>query len=421
MNYSYEFDFNFIFSDSFINAFLENKIQNANIKQKDLIKKLDIPSSTFTRVKRNGYTSNKNVYQALQAYFSIKPIDMAIYHKLKTLINEIFTLIYYELPNHQEKIYNAILKYADLTKNSPLRLLFWLVLAISCNIEHYSSPDILIMLEKDLEFIDAIKPFLPYDALFITDFALFHYSLQKNNLILKEKYANELETLLPKVCEQLHPLGYFAIMNTAATANDYLKGINYAIKCLELQNNYFSPRVRIAIKYHLFYFYSMVNDYPNMIKVGAGEILHLQFNDNEKAFYISFLIGLAQAYINEAKYLEAQKMLNNINTFVFDRKINPSYQKIIKEKIKLLSLNKLFMYYKINDENKFSISLQECQNLNCPTYLEIIQLFQKKNISSLKRVKRLLDILEDKDKCKNLSNLCYALKIEYQRLIAKYI
>ena len=30
-------------------------------------------------------------------------------------------------------------------------------------------------------------------------------------------------------------------------------------------------------------------------------------------------------------------------------------------------------------------------------------------------------ILEDKDKCKNLSNLCYALKIEYQRLIAKYI
>ena len=70
-----------------------------------------------------------------------------------------------------------------------------------------------------------------------------------------------------------------------------------------------------------------------MIKVAAGEILHLQFNDNEKAFYISFLIGLAQAYINEAKYLEAQKMLNNINTFVFDRKINPSYQKIIKEKI----------------------------------------------------------------------------------------
>ena len=69
MNYSYEFDFNFIFSDTFINAFLENKIQNANIKQKDLINKLDIPSSTFTRVKRNGYTSNKNVYQALQTYF----------------------------------------------------------------------------------------------------------------------------------------------------------------------------------------------------------------------------------------------------------------------------------------------------------------------------------------------------------------
>lgn len=69
MNYSYEFDFNFIFSDTFINAFLKNKIQNANIKQKDLINELDIPSSTFTRVKRNGYTSNKNVYQALQTYF----------------------------------------------------------------------------------------------------------------------------------------------------------------------------------------------------------------------------------------------------------------------------------------------------------------------------------------------------------------
>lgn len=41
---------------------------------------------------------------------------MTIYHKLKTLLNEIFTLIYYELPNHQEKIYNEILIYADLTK-----------------------------------------------------------------------------------------------------------------------------------------------------------------------------------------------------------------------------------------------------------------------------------------------------------------
>ena len=159
---------------------------------------------------------------------------MTIYHKLKTLLNEIFTLLYYELPNHQEKIYNEILIYADLTKNSPLRLLFWLVLAISCNIEYYSSQEILIMLEKNLDFVEAIKPFLPYDALFITNFALFHYALQKNNLILKEKYANELETLLPKVCEHLHPLGYFVMMNTATTANDYLKGINYTIKCLEL-------------------------------------------------------------------------------------------------------------------------------------------------------------------------------------------
>lgn len=416
MNYTYNFDLDCFNNDTYINALLEYKIQESGLLQKELVAILDIPSATFTRAKKNGYASNKIIYNKLLNYFQIQIASAQQLNKYEQVINELMTLVYYQNATKQIPIFENIIKDVNTTKESSIRPVFWIILSISANFDLYSKQEILDILKEDLALINYIKDYLPLEIKYLTLYALYEYALHIMDLNLQKEYVLSIENILKNLSEELQPFAYFLCLSHAGLSGDYLNGIKFANRCLELQQHYFSPQINTAIKYHLFVFYNITSDYEKMINLAKGEILYLQFDEEKQLFYISFLIGMSQAYTNLGKFKEALTILSTLSKYDWkNTKLKPQYIPVFQQKIKLLSLFRLFIYYKTNDKLNFDETLSYCEELNQPQYVEIIKLLQKKNINSLKKVNTILEELAQ-EPLQGLNHLYYALKNEYQNL-----
>ena len=129
-----------------------------------------------------------------------------------------------------------------------------------------------------------------------------------------------------------------------------------------------------------------------MVEIAEKEILYLQFAEKEQAFYFSYLLGLVHAYVVLERYDKAKVIFDNLKEYDLDSNIISKGQvKALALKREFLSFHKLFMYYKENNEENFKDTLVECEALNKPNYIEIMELLKKGNINSLKKAYKLLN------------------------------
>lgn len=397
MHCLYKTNFNFVYDDDFYNIYLEYLIKKSELKQNVLIQEIDIPSSTFTRVKRKGYASNKVVRKALEDYFKIKTVSTEIIKNLQDKLNTVLTYAYYSETQNEKELFDETLKFNEQTKNSPIRLLYWSLLSIAYNPVLAKSDEAMQILDNEVDFIEYMVNHLPIESEYVVTYALYEYALHKDDYKLAVKYTKRLEELLPQIPESLQSLGNFICMSAAILERDHSKALKFINRSLELQNTFFAPKIFIAVKYHLFSLYSILNDYEKMADLGEREILYLQFATKDQAFYYCFLIGLVQAYIALERYAEAEEIFNTLDKYDLDNSnISPGQVKVFKIKKDFLNINRLFMYYKQKNELKFDEVAKICeqsnlgQNLNLKDYVAVIRYFKKRNINSLKNANKML-------------------------------
>lgn len=392
MHYLYETNFNFVYDSKFYNLYLEYLISKSKLKQNELIKEIDIPSSTFTRVKRKGYADNKIVRKALEDYFNVKTASNEVIEKLQEYLNTSLTYVYYSETIREKNIFLEAMTYDESTRNTPVRLLFWALISITYNPVLLESEKAMKLLDDEVDYVLYMLDYLEPESRYIITYALYEYALHKDDFPLAVKYSLQLEELLPQIPEKLQSLGNFIGMVSAIMAKDHSKAFKFINRSLELQSTYFAPKISVSIKYHLFLLYSMIQDFEKMVEIAEKEILYLQFAEKEQAFYFSYLLGLAHAYVVLERYDKAKAIFDNLKEYDLDSNIISKGQiKVLVLKRDILSFHKLFMYYKENNDEKFRETLVECEALNKPDYIEIMELLKKGNINSLKKAYKLLN------------------------------
>lgn len=419
MHCLYETNFNFVYDDSFYDLYLEYLIQKSNLKQNVLIKEIDIPSSTFTRVKRKGYSTNKIVKSALENYFNVQNVSNDIIQKLQKNLDTVITYAYYSETQNEKELFDETLKLNEATKNSPIRLLYWCLLSIAYNPVLALSSEAMDILNDEVDFIEYMLEYLPADSKFIVTYALYEYALHKDDFTLASKYTLKIEELLPQSSLSLQSLGNFICMTMAIINKDQSKAFKFINRSLELQNTYFAPNIFVSTKFHLFSLYNAIHDYEKMIDLGEREIIYLQFAMKDQAFYYSYLLGLAQAYVELEKFEEAENIFNIIDNYNYDDYvISPGQVKVFKLKKDVLNLNKLLMYYKLKKDKEFEKTASLCESLNLNIYVDIIRLIKKGNINSLKKANKLL-IEQSKNINGLTSQIQYVLTNELKSLLNK--
>lgn len=392
MHYLYETNFNFVYDSKFYNLYLEYLISKSKLKQNELIKEIDIPSSTFTRVKRKGYADNKIVRKALEDYFNVKTASKEVIDKLQEYLNASLTYVYYSETIREKNIFLEAMTYDEATRNTPVRLLFWALVSITYNPVLLESEKAMKLLDDEVDYVLYMVDYLAPESRYIITYALYEYALHKDDFPLAVKYSLQIEELLPQIPELLQSLGNFIGMVSAIMAKDHSKAFKFINRSLELQNTYFAPKISVSIKYHLFLLYNMIEDYEKMVEIAEKEILYLQFAEKEQAFYFSYLLGLVHAYVVLERYDKAKVIFDNLKEYDLDSNIISKGQvKALALKREFLSFHKLFMYYKENNEENFKDTLVECEALNKPNYIEIMELLKKGNINSLKKAYKLLN------------------------------
>lgn len=396
MQYLYNFNFNYLMTDEFINCYLEYLINNSGLTQKEIVKETGISQATFTRVRRQGYKSKEWVCQTLFNYFKVKEASQDVLLELNKLASKLYTIVYYFDQSEQEIIYKQLQNLMPDVENTNLEIILYALISITISQELY--PKDLKMLEGKVKLIEDFTNYVPADIKFLLTYSLCEYSLHINDVKLTQKYGDVLFSLSRSLCEELEAFNDFLIMNTCFFNKDITRGINMASKVIEMQQSYFSWQIRTSAVYHLFAFYTMSRNYEKMISIAKGEILQLQFDNRHQLYYFSFMTGYASALVMVKDFKTAKEVIETIKEYDFNKINNKVYIPKLKAKINVLNVLLLFIYYKENNEEEYAKIKEEIIK---ETYIDDIV--------------NLIDVLKGKSKVEKKKNLAKIEKAEYAK------
>lgn len=405
-------------SPKILSEYLNYKLKNAGVMQKEIVDQINIPTATFTRAKRAGFYSNPKVYYSLIKYFNIKE-DYSYLSALENEANILFTYIYYTNAAEQQKCYERLVAIYEKTKDNVLEVLTLALMSIAINTMLY--PNDLKLLETKVDLLEHFYQCFSGDQKMLLIYSLYEYALHKKDVKLAIAYGNIIEPLIPTVNEKFEIMMNYAIMNQSFFEHDFLKGIIYANKVIEAQAKHFSNVIRTTAVYALTTFYSMLNDYEKIIATAQNEVLHLQFDEEHQLQYFSMQIALATAYMMKEDYELALETINVIQVYDFSKheKLNKAYIPMLIDRQKMTQLNELFINYKLKNLKRIDAIFDQISKENNPERLEyakIILLLLKGNKSSLKQVGSFLDTKAQEKMLLAYSNIHYAIKREYQKL-----
>lgn len=411
----YKFKFGFLYETKYTDLYLEYKMAKLGLNQKEIVKETKIPQATFTRAKKIGYKNKDWVYEILLKYLNIKEASLTVLARLEEIASDLYTYVYYCQQEPQEEIYQELMTLMPEVENTNLEVIAYALLSITINQELF--PKSLDKLNENKELIEAYLETVPYDIKFLLNYSLYEYSLHLNDINLTLKYGQELFNISRNLPMELEVFNDFLIMDTCFYTRDTTKGINLANKVLELQNYYFSWQIRTSTIYHLFAFYTINRNYEKLVEIARGEIISLQFDKKHQLYYFSFMTGYATSLIMLGDFNTAKEIIKTIKEYDFNKIPNKQYIPKLKDKVNVLNVVLLFVYYKEKDDYNYEIIKSEIKKEEkLEKIINMIEVLKNGGKVQKKKMRALL--LEDEytKPLIGVTDVFYLIKDEYNKL-----
>lgn len=392
MLYLYKFDFSDFVNDAMQNSYIDKRQKDLKVLQKNLVKELNIPPATFTRIKRKGYTKTKKVYDLLANYFKIDPIDYNELHEIESIISKAYTYIYYKDINKINDYYNELYLMYQNRKNNVLEILLLSGLALC---QTNNKDNILTNYEN------IILRFVPHlNNINKTYIYLSLYNYYKLNKLDIDKYSIKLELYLKELPCNLTLVIRPITINYYIKKKDYIAAISIAKDILSKAISYCAYKIKNDITYTLIKLYFTLKDFTNVISLGENEIYYLQLINEYQLNYLNIILMLIPSYFILGKYDRALILIDVVNNY--DDITNIDVYKSI------VNLYLLLICYKMKDKsfNDYYLSLSANIDKFVSSYANVIYCLNKGNITSLNKAYRLLDKLSK-------ANSTYYLPLNY--------
>ncbi len=413
----YPMPLNMVESDAYLHLWVQYQVESAPSTLKDLLADMNVPSTSYSYARKNGFLRSKKVLNAILRYFDLSlEIDPGDYDFLKDLLLDAITESYFIEGENLREIQKRLATIKHRVRHTPLYLLYALAYLNSC--DHFEVDSHKQEMEEEvLPFLKFVRPSMTDDIAYFHLFSLTEYYFVTDRDHLAVTFTDQYETLDGRVDERLKTMGYYDLFTLYALKGNNTRALHYLEACHDLCFKYYNVKRLQALRQNKTAIYYRNENYQEALSNALGDLLYLYRQDPQenKVFFKSMLVIITTSLIYLGRYEEALEKTE----WFFEFKVDDYYPQAL--------LLKKFCHYKLEDPK--SMDAVEDQRTTLESDIEfpeayhvlsqLIEMLHRENKREMRSFGKHLKPLRE-DTMSQYNKIVSLLVDEYTRYLKKH-